>query len=437
MRSICTDVAGFLEARDTWINNGRGLNTEPRLVTDYWNDLEATSAVACADMLRYADEVRDAMTVFNIDDRLLGVKAAAEYALRVPDIDSSMCMVEPPSYLNTNGGTTRRSPRVPDLSKCFESDGDAAFKKLLTNTVPEPLAACLAHCILFTHHRHQDEQSGGVVVAGGAAVAMAHGSTDFSDVDWFVTADNETHTHEIIQLWTSWIHDEVRTVVMGVWGSTAWKDRFIKIERIGDVVNVCIEFPNDTSFCMQLVCRPRRSISQVLYNFDLKCCQAAFDGAGLLVTPAFVETTTRGVEIIDPYKDRNGRYGRRLLKYMTRFNMTALIPGWDPRILEALPLGCGHDRKAILKLARQLDGRGVLFALLYNAVRVWGKSALVTRAAYVSEPGPGQSQQEAHATPPMRGMDARPRDMRTTFWIDGEALGFLVDELQDKKYTPN
>jgi hypothetical protein len=379
-------------------------------------------------MLRYADEVRDAMTVFNIDDRLLGVKAAAEYAQLVPAIESK-CLVKPPSYLNTNGITTRRPS---DLSKCFESDGDAAFNKLLSNTLPEPLAACLAHCILFTHHRHQDEQSGGVVVAGGAAVAMARGSTDFSDVDWFVIADNETHTHEIIQLWTSWIHDEVRTVVMGVWGSTAWKDRFIKIVRICDVVDVCIELPQNTTFRMQLICSPRRSISQVLYNFDLKCCQAAFDGAKVLVTPAFVETTTRGVEIIDPYKDRNGRYGRRLLKYMIRFNMSALIPGWDTCILKALPLGCGHDQKAILNLARVLDGRGALFALLYNAVRVWGKSALVTEAMYVREPV-----EETHATPPIRGMDARPRDMRTTFWIDGEALGFLVDELQDKKYTPN
>ena len=79
---------------------------------------------------------------------------------------------------------------------------------------------------------------------------------------------------------------------------------------------------------LQLILRKHRCVAEVLLNFDIDCCQVAYDGQRVFATKAARRAIVTGINIADPVK-RNGRdYESRLAKYSFR-GFAVSVPGLE------------------------------------------------------------------------------------------------------------
>ncbi len=77
---------------------------------------------------------------------------------------------------------------------------------------------------------------------------------------------------------------------------------------------------------VQLVLRRYASVADVLYHFDVDCCQVAFHDGRVLATPAARRALATGVNCADPTR-ASRTYESRLSKYAGAFGMAVAVPG--------------------------------------------------------------------------------------------------------------
>ena len=92
--------------------------------------------------------------------------------------------------------------------------------------------------------------------------------------------------------------------------------------------------PYAITFCVgdpqrhiQLILIRRSCIADVILNFDIDCCQVAWDGSRVLATPSALRALQTGINIADP-ECASGEYEWRLAKYAMRGFLVA-VPGLD------------------------------------------------------------------------------------------------------------
>ena len=88
---------------------------------------------------------------------------------------------------------------------------------------------------------------------------------------------------------------------------------------------VLIDAQSGTYLRFQVILRLYNSIVQVLTEFDLDCCRAAWDGSNIFVAPSFVRSLSKQYTLIYP-EHHTYAYGFRMAKYLKQ-NMGIVIPG--------------------------------------------------------------------------------------------------------------
>jgi hypothetical protein len=162
-----------------------------------------------------------------------------------------------------------------------------------------------------------------VVIAGGAVLSCLQGygsrDNDKSDVDVFLVADTP---------------EEARAVFDGIVEHLSRREGDVA-EVIGHQELLVTRSPYAVTFCVgdpqrhiQLILIRRQCIADVLLNFDIDCCQVAWDGSRVLATPSALRALQTGINICDPER-ASGEYEWRLAKYAMRGFLVA-VPGLDP-----------------------------------------------------------------------------------------------------------
>jgi len=438
MTTIVRDLAAFLDDPDDTI-----------LVYDMKHELAECPQLQ-AEVLDYERRV-DAASRDEPCTTLLKFDAAL--ALHVPP------MQYPPTWLVPPPGKAR--PRDAHL---VPGDASQRLIELLCTKTSRNVADAIATCPLFAG---LSATRTGVFMAGGLPVALATesqaGRPAFSDIDWFIRCHGERSVNRVRDEWVGWVNSVLQQEV------DAAVDAYVAVDREergllrenskgfrtgrDDIVfttivcvtsrraiNAWVRTPVGT-LEMQLVLDAQHQIGSTLYGFDIKMCQVAYDGTELLMTPDFVRTLRRGYEVIEPAKDRGGRYSRRLLKYMVRYNMGAVIPGWDPRLLDALAITAHTSRSKLRCFASQLPGRGATFAILYKGFERLGKYMLEAEDdGYDFDDGRKSEPVDATArflerkfpVPYAYGMDASLRRICTCPWFDGVTIAYALRTLRDE-----
>ena len=444
-RKYVDSLSAFVNARSEWKRSDGKSYTEPFYNYDYEHELHKASPTAWNEMSEYMTRM-DALLgtkplPANMSQAILTIKEARNMIVEDLEASAERHVVKPPIPL------ARAWFPVADNSHEFRLFGPPCGKSelgvLLANRLGRPLALAIADCPLFVNNNRDNS---GVFIAGGLAVALATGLTDFSDIDWFINARNEVDAEDVTQRWIGWCNVELAPLLRAKCLGTTCPG-VLEIQHTHKTLTVTMKIPNEDgstteTFSMQLVREYHRSIECTLVSFDLKCCQAAFNGNRLLVTPEFVQTMRRKIEVVDPTKDRDGRYARRLLKYMVRYNLCALIPGWDASLFDHVKVTAQHSSSRIRELCHLLPGGGIIFVILYKMYEIWGKSALVPveNNDYDFSDKPESIVIKSFPVPLVYGSDACPGRVRTSPWLDGVTIGYVIDmfqtaELIDRNFT--
>jgi len=129
-----------------------------------------------------------------------------------------------------------------------------------------------------------------------------------------------------------------------------------------------VRSPFAVTFCIgskqrhfQLILQRHQCIAEVLLNFDIDCCQVAWDGERVLATPSALRALQTGINIADPKRCTSSEYEHRLVKYAERGFLVA-VPGLVPsKIKEDLKRNCcytfsgGHLRRVYLTFQRDKE----------------------------------------------------------------------------------
>ena len=91
-------------------------------------------------------------------------------------------------------------------------------------------------------------------------------------------------------------------------------------------ITFCIGYPQRH---IQLILVRRQCVADAILNFDIDCCQVAWDGNRVLATPSAFRLLQTGINIADPAR-ASGEYEWRLAKYAMRGFLVA-VPGLDVR----------------------------------------------------------------------------------------------------------
>jgi hypothetical protein len=156
-----------------------------------------------------------------------------------------------------------------------------------------------------------------LVIAGGSILHVLHHTQSRmgqSDLDLFVVSSRENAGEEAFQMLLRHfknVHQE------------AGKNDLL-VTRTRLAVTFAFGYPQRH---IQLILRRYNCVAQVLLNFDIDCCQVAYDGNTVMATPAGMRALESGTNIADPEK-ANMRYEERLAKYGSRGFMV-VVPGLD------------------------------------------------------------------------------------------------------------
>ena len=451
MTTIVRDLATFLKKPDDTI-----------LVYDMKYEL-VNYPHLLAEVLDYEHRVDEAGR--DKPCELLGIEAARN--LPIPPLTF------PPAWLVPPPNTGAKPPNTfakPELVAGNENE----LVELLCTKTSRNVAVAIAGCPLFAGHGGRLD---GVFLAGGLPVALATGATAFGDADWFIQCRSQKSATRVRNEWVGWVASVVQTEVDVAVDAYVAEDReerefnpyenvaaageepeyktttrgFLKdgqpfttrieLRTTRRAINVSVITPVGT-LDMQLVLDAQHRIASTLYGFDIKMCQVAYDGTELLLTPDFVRSLMRGYEVIEPAKDRGGRYSRRLLKYMMRYDMCALIPGWAPELLDDLTITSRSSHLALRRFVTELPGRGAAFAILYKGYGCLGKNMLIPidQAGYDFDDGALTDKatdvtagflERKFPVPYTYGMDASPRRVCTSPWMDGVTLAYAINVLRD------
>ena len=100
------------------------------------------------------------------------------------------------------------------------------------------------------------------------------------------------------------------------------------LTRSPKAVTIPLGYPHRN---VQVIRRQYSCIAEVIFNFDIDCCQVAWDGNRVVATLSAFRALQTGVNIADP--ERSGRdYEDRLLKYVKRGFMVAVLGIMTSRI---------------------------------------------------------------------------------------------------------
>jgi hypothetical protein len=175
----------------------------------------------------------------------------------------------------------------------------------------------------------------GMVVAGGAASALATGCALFDDVDVFLIHKSEERAWAAITALARHLHDA---------------DACMKCTRTTNTVS----FELKDMPVIQVVLRLYNTISEIVHGFDLGSCAFAFDGEVVLTTHLGQYALAHRVNILD-LSVRRPTYETRILKYMSR-GWGLALPNFGYRECEngikkgktVLPYLLGPDNKIMV-----------------------------------------------------------------------------------------
>ena len=120
----------------------------------------------------------------------------------------------------------------------------------------------------------------------------------------------------------------------------------------------------------------------------------------------------------------------------------ALIPGWAPELLDDLTITSRSSHLALRRFVTELPGRGAAFAILYKGYGCLGKNMLIPidQAGYDFDDGALTDKatdvtagflERKFPVPYTYGMDASPRRVCTSPWMDGVTLAYAINVLRD------
>ncbi|CAB9509719.1 SH3KBP1-binding protein 1 [Seminavis robusta] len=221
------------------------------------------------------------------------------------------------------------SPNYDQL--CSSSDATILFQKdalAARKASPHKLAANLKEFKkqfvdyagpMFQDFPLLEEQ--GVVVAGGSVLSALMGRTDpdsKGDIDLFLVAPNPEKARAI--------YDKIVQHFAGGRGDD--NDRIhhhqLLLVRSQYAVTIVVGYPQRN---VQIILAHHRCPAEVVFNFDIDCCQVFFDGKNVRATPAAQRALMTGTNMADPER-RSGNYETRLAKYAERGFFVA-VPGLD------------------------------------------------------------------------------------------------------------
>jgi hypothetical protein len=95
----------------------------------------------------------------------------------------------------------------------------------------------------------------------------------------------------------------------------------ILVTRSPFAVTFCVADPQRH---LQLILIRRQCITEVILNFDIDCCQVAWDGSHVLATPSALRALQTGINIAGP-ECASREYEWRLAKYTMRGFLVAVL----------------------------------------------------------------------------------------------------------------
>ena len=139
---------------------------------------------------------------------------------------------------------------------------------------------------------------------------------------------------------------------------------------------------------VQVILRRYSCVADVLLQFDIDCCQLAFDGDRLWASPSARRALTSGVILADP-EWRSATYESRLLKYARRGYAVA-VPGLDlSRISPELTCGAfTYDEGRLKRVRYTLPDDSTAPPVFERSEEVTGLAKLLVQSAIASYKAP-------------------------------------------------
>ena len=169
----------------------------------------------------------------------------------------------------------------------------------------------------------------GVVIAGGAAAALATGLCEFSDVDLFFVVPPEV----VDRLAAA--QELMRDCLRALWASGTVKKNGVEVAP--HVVSVGVQAAGGVEVKVQLVARVFETPAQIVGGFDIDLSCFLYDGARLWAGHRAARALARGFLLVDPALSSSS-YEYRLAKYARRFGVNVLVPGADAEALSVSEL---------------------------------------------------------------------------------------------------
>ena len=158
-----------------------------------------------------------------------------------------------------------------------------------------------------------------VVVAGGAVLSALLGHTGSyreGDVDLFLVADNSEEARSI--------YDKIIAHFAQPRLETEISHHELLVLRSPFAVTLQVGFPQRN---VQIILAHHTCPAEVIFHFDVDCCQVLYDGKNVRTTPSGHRALVTGINFADPER-RSVNYESRLAKYADRGFLVA-IPGLE------------------------------------------------------------------------------------------------------------
>lgn len=187
---------------------------------------------------------------------------------------------------------------------------------------------------------------------------------------------------------------------------------------------------------VQVILRRYSCVADILLQFDIDCCQLAFDGDRLWASPSARRALASGVILADP-EWRSATYESRLLKYARRGYAVA-VPGLDlSRVSPELTCGAfTYDQGRLKRVSYTLPDDATAPPVFQRSAEVTGLAKLVVQSAIASYKAP---QKDLDADVDARERRRRQRALRAADEAVEETLEELAhsdddDESRHRRY---
>ena len=258
---------------------------------------------------------------------LLDVDAEDDPNKAISDADGALIPLFPDREDDERPITTfyNEPPASADIALLFSKHVEHARKEQQAISFPSSIHAFRERMAIFFGPLLRNFPMENVVIAGGSVLQCLQGTYQphehtEADVDIFLVTQSKEEAMEAFERIFNFLKSNMNHPGLR--------------ERIHTGLLV-VRSPFAITFVIgnqqrniQLVLVRHKCVADVVFNFDIDCCQVAYNGKQVFATPSALRALRTGMNLVDPERRHSNDYEFRLAKYAERGFLVG-VPGLD------------------------------------------------------------------------------------------------------------